>query len=201
MKNTELYYHSAAKFIRTFGQKNYPITSKVPTTVLNLRGDLIDEEHNEYVKARKENNLIEQLDGLCDLLYVTAGTLFTCGLQVIPWSSPPKQATTVTARLSNLIADTVDECYQPRPCHQRMYNACNNLLIALDKIGAAEFNIVGAFKAVHANNMNKLWKEKPTDSTLIAIYKGPNQWLIKNTAGKIIKPPGHEKPKLGEFIK
>ena len=47
-----------------------------------LRADLIQEEANETVKALREGNFIETIDGLCDTLYVVFGTAVEMGIDL-----------------------------------------------------------------------------------------------------------------------
>jgi len=188
---TNIYYQSVSEFMRTFDQHTYPTTLKTPAKLLQFRGDLIDEEYLEYLKAQKFDNLTEQLDGLCDLIYVTAGTLITCGLQCVPIS---------TGRtLASLVNDCVDECYQPRPCHQRLYEACNMLITRIEAEAKGKFDLLGAFKTVHENNMEKLWPHNPEKPGFVVTKKG-DRWLVKNLEGKVIKSAGHTKPNLAPFI-
>lgn len=196
MTNTQLYYASVAQFMRTFNQKCYTATSKTPESVRHFRGDLIEEEYNEYRAGCKSDNRLEMLDGLCDLVYVAAGTLLTFGLQVIPYSA---KAPIIENHLEAEALNAIDECYQPIPCHKRCYAAMNKLLIRADQIGK-KFNLPEAFRVVHENNMDKLWKSMPTGDGLIAIPKGEKKWLVKNSEGKVIKPPNHPRPDLKKFI-
>lgn len=50
-----------------------------------LRASLIEEEAKETVDALRSGNLVEAIDGMCDLLYVVFGTAVTCGLDLEPF--------------------------------------------------------------------------------------------------------------------
>ncbi len=50
-----------------------------------LRADLISEEASETVAALNKNELLETIDGLCDLLYVAYGTAVTLGVDLEPF--------------------------------------------------------------------------------------------------------------------
>lgn len=47
-----------------------------------LRIDLLREEFEEYLKAEKENNLIEVADALGDMLYIIYGTAVSYGIPI-----------------------------------------------------------------------------------------------------------------------
>ncbi len=50
-----------------------------------LRKKLIEEECNETLKAIKNNDLVETVDGLCDLIYVCLGAAVTFGIDLDPF--------------------------------------------------------------------------------------------------------------------
>jgi len=45
-----------------------------------LRNDLLEEEYKEYLKAVKENNIVEIADALADMVYIIAGTALEYGI-------------------------------------------------------------------------------------------------------------------------
>ena len=49
--------------------------------IKELRFKLMEEENLEYLKATKENNLVEIADALGDMLYILCGTIISHGLQ------------------------------------------------------------------------------------------------------------------------
>jgi phosphoribosyl-ATP pyrophosphohydrolase len=50
-----------------------------------LRRRLIKEEAKELCKAIKKNDIAEAVDGACDLLYVTIGTMIEAGIDLEPF--------------------------------------------------------------------------------------------------------------------
>ena len=50
-----------------------------------FRADLIEEEAKETVDNLRAGNLIEAIDGMCDLLYVVYGTAVTMGIDLEPF--------------------------------------------------------------------------------------------------------------------
>ena len=56
-------------------------TANIPEEIKQLRFKLMEEENLEYLKATKENNLVEIADALGDMLYILCGTIISHGLQ------------------------------------------------------------------------------------------------------------------------
>lgn len=50
-----------------------------------LRASLIEEEARETVDAIRSGNLVEAIDGMCDLLYVVYGTAVSFGVELEPF--------------------------------------------------------------------------------------------------------------------
>ena len=50
-----------------------------------LRANLIEEEAREAVEAIRARNMVETVDGLCDLLYVLVGTCVSFGIVLDPF--------------------------------------------------------------------------------------------------------------------
>jgi len=195
MTNTETYFYLVKEFMKAFDQRCYRFTSDVPDKTLKLRADLIDEEDKEYDEARNKGDKIGILDALCDLAYVTAGTMITCGLMPIPYSAKTNKT---LVSMDPEASYTIEECRLGIPCHKRMYRYSNRLLAKIDDLGYA-MNLIEAFKVVHENNMSKLWTARPDDKELIVIPKG-QKFLVKNKNGKVVKPPCHVPPDLSRFI-
>lgn len=51
----------------------------LPLDMSKLRIDRLHEEMDEYRQARRDNNLVDQLDALVDLVYVALGTAYLHG--------------------------------------------------------------------------------------------------------------------------
>ena len=56
-------------------------TANIPEEIKKLRFKLMEEENLEYLKATKENDLVEIADALGDMLYILCGTIISHGLQ------------------------------------------------------------------------------------------------------------------------
>ena len=55
--------------------------ANIPEEIKELRFKLMEEENLEYLKATKENDLVEIADALGDMLYILCGTIISHGLQ------------------------------------------------------------------------------------------------------------------------
>jgi predicted HAD superfamily Cof-like phosphohydrolase len=66
-------------FHRKFG---HPVNDKPVWSRPELRAKLIEEEAKETVDAIRARNMIEAIDGMCDLLYVVFGTAVEFGIDL-----------------------------------------------------------------------------------------------------------------------
>ena len=55
--------------------------ANIPDEIKELRFKLMEEENLEYLKATKENDIVEIADALGDMLYILCGTIISHGLQ------------------------------------------------------------------------------------------------------------------------
>ena len=55
--------------------------ANIPEEIKELRFKLMEEENLEYLKATKENDLVEIADALGDMLYILCGTILSHGMQ------------------------------------------------------------------------------------------------------------------------
>ena len=55
--------------------------ANIPDEIKELRFKLMEEENLEYLKATRENDLVEIADALGDMLYILCGTIISHGLQ------------------------------------------------------------------------------------------------------------------------
>ena len=56
-------------------------TANIPEQIKQLRFKLMEEENLEYLKATKQNDIVEIADALGDMLYILCGTIISHGLQ------------------------------------------------------------------------------------------------------------------------
>ena len=56
-------------------------TANIPEEIKQLRFKLMEEENLEYLKATRENDLVEIAYALGDMLYILCGTIISHGLQ------------------------------------------------------------------------------------------------------------------------
>ena len=55
--------------------------ANIPDKIKELRFKLMEEENLEYLKAAKDNDIVEIADALGDMLYILCGTIISHGLQ------------------------------------------------------------------------------------------------------------------------
>lgn len=187
VKNCDAYQAMVRDFHIGIGQANPDV---------ELRISLIHEEANELVDAVDEENIIEAIDALCDLLYVTYGTadvfdiclnheidaaMPAASLEAVNWVKVMRGLTYGIFNISTSIKDTVKTL---RIFQQ--FNAKGKLETSLSKIikecwlcasQALGVDLRPFFREVHRTNMHKL--------------AGP-----KREDGKQLKPPGWKSPRI-----
>ena len=181
------------KAIREWNKKFHIVAEMSP-----LRAALIDEEVEELTKAIETKNTLEIIDGLCDVIYVAAGTQVARGLvveaNIIDVFSTPGMGEDTLELLHE-----VDAEYALNTSQADMFLAC--LIRHCEHIaGQYRIDLVRNFDIVHANNMAKVWTREQAittdmDGREVTIVDS-NTCIVKSRAGKVIKPPGHPKPKL-----
>lgn len=187
------FFHDlVAQFHQAFEVKNYRMLHEVPDSVLTLRVKLIDEEKQEWIEA---DTRLEELDAICDLIYVLVGSGVQCGVPLMEigytWD---KYDTMLEAFISN-----VETPEGPTPCPKKFKLYGENALGALINLASIKgYKIYAAFTAVHLNNMDKLWTERPEDKSLIVAPKG-DKFLVRRPDGKILKPVNHKKVDLTPY--
>jgi len=186
------YEPKVKEFMLAFDQRCYPNLHSVPDKVLKFRASLVEEESKEYLSAKTD---IDRLDALCDIVYVVAGSACVMAANLI--RLPPES----TRRTLTVHATVINNLREHLPCIRRLTSSmsecirdCQSLALLITD------NFDAAFDCVHDNNMAKLWKTRPTDSSLIVIPK-KDRFLVKNKEGKVIKPMGFKPPDLGRFLK
>ena len=181
------------KAIREWNAKFHVVPEMTP-----LRAMLIDEEVTELYEAIETKNTIEIIDGLCDVIYVAAGTQVARGLvfeaNIIDVFSTPGLGEDTLALLHE-----VDAEYALTTPQADMFLAC--LIRHCEHIaGQYRIDLRANFDIVHANNMAKVW----TREQVITMDMDGREftsvdsdtYIVKSLAGKVIKPPGHPKPQL-----
>lgn len=197
--HTTHFVNSVKEFHEKFELSSYSKLEEVPCETALLRARLIDEEYHEYLLAI---NRLEELDAICDLIYVVAGASYVCNVQIQPYTSNqlPIKGLKYKPDISYQVNPVMQDLYSRFPCHRIQQTWQNLLLQRLDDVGIIEnFKLIPAFDEVHRSNMTKLWKEKPENPSYIAKQKG-NLWLVKREDGKVIKSPDYSPANLEAFV-
>lgn len=182
-----------------FDQPCYDRIEDVPISTIKLRARLIEEESAEY---HKEPRGAEELDGICDLIYVVVGTALVGNVPIADYlSGQIYMPNSFKIQLFGPVKDLTQELWCLFPCPRRTKKAIDFLLSQLmDASNTRGYYLVDAFNAVHKNNMAKLWALPSVDPTHTSKQK-PKGYLVKDPHGKILKPKGHAKVNLNPFVK
>ncbi len=185
------------EFMKVFDQSIYPTVQQTPCEVALLRSNLITEEAKEYSRAPWKSE--EELDAICDLLYVVIGTNITMSVPVIPILAVTVPVSKKINLWNNVLNITQDlDCRFP--CANIQFKELNDLTKLLIAIATGTgYKLLPAFTAVHAKNMSKLWQHPPEGKDLIIVPKG-TRWLVKRADGKVVKPPTFTPPDLKAYL-
>ena len=153
---------------------------KVPKKFTDLRARVIAEELTELNQALDADDRREILDGILDVIYVTAGTCVVLGIPKFETSPQQFGYTAAKDYLNNL------------------YQFC---LFLAKELG---MEVDDNFMIVHNNNMAKVWPvldaTKYVDSKVDEGYTMEETTggmaIVRDAGGKVIKPRGHTKPAL-----
>lgn len=161
-----------------------------------LVANLIEEELDEY---ERDDAPESELDALVDMAYVTHNGLALLGL---PCDPPVEQA----PRLLNQFGLTRQALLYVRPlCQDRCTLELNRLLDAIAyQAYLNNWDFDGAFRAVHAANMNKLWTAEQlthlAHGDISTEARGTTKYVVRRADGKIVKPPGFKAPSLSAYL-
>jgi predicted HAD superfamily Cof-like phosphohydrolase len=81
-RKTNIMQIQVAEFMKQMDQHQQVEPSLIPADVSLLRYRLIQEESGELCRAMMHNDMVEIIDGLCDLLYVTFGAAEAYGIDI-----------------------------------------------------------------------------------------------------------------------
>ena len=174
---------------------NVPIRFYHDIEVSNMlfRRDLHREEFREWFIAE---NPVDELDALCDMAYIAAGSMLELGIKCLK-RNPDS--------LVNAQAHVETELSNSEPCEKGIRGSLNVLLVSiLVEAEKQHFEFMDAFAEVHRTNMAKGWSDNdllsisPTEKFLY--FKRPPVVIVKRQDGKILKPPSWKKPNLVPFI-
>lgn len=170
---------------------------KVEPGNMELRRALILEELKELHEDVLADNRRGIIDGLCDVVYVVAGTQLAqgIGLHYNVWV-PSSTKDTVAPRLAMLLQHTETSNNVPHAQGlAELIHICHHIADAYN------IDLWTNFMLVHENNMNKTWSQEqvnalPADCAYGITPTDDGRYIIKSPAGKVLKPPGHVAPEL-----
>lgn len=186
------------EFMTSFDQETFPSVERTPCEVALFRSALITEEAKEYSRAPLHSE--EELDAICDLLYVVIGTNITMSVPVLPmprFTAGPFDVKQVIWEPVLSITQDLDCRF---PCEKVQRKALNFLIhLLIDIANMTGYKLLPAFEEVHKSNMTKLWTTLPEDKSLTVTPKG-DRFLVKRKDGKVVKPPTFIPPNLTPFL-
>ena len=186
-------------FMVAFDQTFYSTAENTPCEIAALRSSLIREEYGEYNSSPSVS--VDELDAICDLLYVIAGTALTFNVPLHPYISGQLYGSRkVKHDISTVILPILQDLDSRFPCtriQNQWLNAATRRIIDVAKMNG--YDLPAAFVEVHRSNMTKLWKEPPKELYNIKQKKGG--WLVKRPEdGKVIKSPTYSPADLKPYI-
>jgi hypothetical protein len=173
------YQGMVEEFMKTSGQDVYTSPREMTLDQAKLRYDLYIEELEELKAAITSNDRVEQLDALCDIVYILLGTALTRGKPVSKEGmlSRMKQLATMT------FTPTSVEQYIGYLAEYSVEQERESLSLVIPglcfSLGFTHLVFQEAFKRVHASNMSKFigpHEDSDNDSTktisdTISMYK------------------------------
>lgn len=158
-----------------------------------LAANLMEEELSETLNATTP---VEQLDGLCDLLYVTMGAMHAVGFPASYLML--NSASNFTGPLAESIKYLKAEEILCRRAHDSIPQACFGLVEAAGR----KFPLFAkAFKVVHEANMTKLWNSPSLYPDYTSEPTLNNKFIVRRMSDKkIMKPPTFVHPDLTPYI-
>ena len=184
---------------------------KVPKKFTDLRARVIAEELTELNQALDADDRREILDGILDVIYVTAGTCVVLGIPKFERSQAYNdvlhQLPTIKGELSILRAQagvfltTSPQQFSYTAAKDYLNNLYQFCLFLAKELG---MEVDDNFMIVHNNNMAKVWPvldaTKYVDSKVDEGYTMEETTggmaIVRDAGGKVIKPRGHTKPAL-----
>ena len=162
--------------------EQYPCDEGI-VTLLPFRFSLIDEEVQELKAAV---NLVDILDAIVDILYVSFGTLISLEAEVEDereefgdWQRVPLDGDMLALGIQHINTDGLAAART----REEFIEATEEIIFNTMSIGRM-FDLIGAFNEVHSSNMSKL---------------DDNGKPIKNHYGKVLKGPNYKPPQLKQY--
>jgi len=229
---TKEQFDAVVEFMTVAGQEVNTTFVEPTTKVGNFRLSLINEEMTgakELFDSIRNDNLNGILDGICDVLYVAYGAQATFGLEVTDYVVPnvinvPSQLQPMSDAdvLMRRLVDSYEKTHRGLLMGDQntIKSGLNSLIYSTIDIAVAHnFDLVGAFKEVHASNMAKFCKsakeaeesiaqrmhEKPADYRGATVHEvqvnGTSYFVIRRAGdGKVLKGLDFFEPDLNKFI-
>lgn len=171
-------YADIGEFHTKFKLMPFTDFAAMPDDLIKFREKFLEEEATETIRAMREGNHPEVLDGLIDLAYVALGTLYLMGTdRSMLLNTRYTMNITSLAEISEGISLTINH-----------YEYLVDLAGSCRKIAMIMgYNFDVGWHRVHEANMSKVRTERPADS------KRGSGW-------DVVKPEGWRSPILEDLV-
>lgn len=225
-------FNAVVEFMTVAGQEVNSTFVEPTTKVGNFRLALIKEEMhgpNELFDSIQNDDMEMILDGICDVLYVAYGAYATFGIEPIEHVISPQDNSTSTlmsmSYASAVMRHVVDGYEQTARGltfgdMTTIQKGLNHIVLSCLQIALAHnFDVIGAFKEVHASNMSKFCSSSVECGHSIAqrqiegktdydgaegfeVRVGDTSYFVIRRAGdgKVLKGRNFFEPDLAKFI-
>ena len=169
--NTQEQLKLVKEFMKVAGQEVYSEPRFQSTKIANFRTALIDEEifgTNELVDSVNNDNLVGEIDGLSDILYVVYGAIATYGISMDEYPLFTRQSGVgelLHAHVAHGLIRNISSAFEQ---YKRgvevgdiitIKRGLTGIILEVNRFAeASNFDIIGAFNEVHASNMSKFCK-------------------------------------------
>jgi predicted HAD superfamily Cof-like phosphohydrolase len=195
------------EFMLGFGQE---VNDRPKMPGIKQQGFRLSLNLEELFEIMAATDLVERVDGLCDLLYTTYGWAETVGVRL--------------TKVSENEADTLPSDVDDEKHFKWLAQCCMGAAVSFtvdgiaywlseiidavyswgEKMGVDATKLDACFEEVHRSNMSKFWTpdeiaSAPADWTRELTYG--DGYVVKDANGKVRKSPSWKKPNLEEVLK
>lgn len=209
MREQLSYQEMVQEFMEASGQPVYDKRRELTTEEADLRYRLYQEEVEELAEAIKNDDRVEQLDALCDTLYILLGTALTKGEYV----STIVDLSMIAAHIHAIRKDEVEKFLkflQSRGVEDYV-KAIFDLSIIRAGLGFSPVTFDEAFHRVHASNMSKFCSSKEEALATVHDYhqkgieavfvqRGDKYVILRSSDKKVLKSINYTPVDLTDLV-
>lgn len=212
-------YSQVKEFMEASGQPTYAEPREASPKEQEFRRDLLLEEVTELLFASMLGDRLEQLDGICDTIYILMGDLLTYGLNVgdtmedyVKRETSPGAKRDTSGNTIEILSRLLGDIYA-KPVFT--FEALISILKVANILGL-HTAIKEGFERVHKSNMTKFcYSQEEAEATVkeykkegvkttIRVEKGANQenlYIVRRESdGKVLKSINYTPVDLRDLI-